>query len=44
MFLQLAPSMETSCVVVSLTFNYGRFRFELRGIHGVPASRSFSQC
>ena len=43
MSLQLVPSVGSSGVVVSLMFNFGRFKFKLRGIHGVPMSKSFSQ-
>ena len=41
MALQLALSMGNSGAVVSLTFNYGRFRYESGGIYGVLTSRSF---
>ena len=39
--LQLVPSVENPGAVVSLTFNYGRFRFESGGIYGVQCQDHF---
>ena len=41
--LQLAPFVGNSCVVVSLTFSYGRFVSKSGEIYKIPTSRSFSQ-
>ena len=42
--IQLVPFVgKNSCVVVSLTFSYGRFKSELRGVCSFPMSRPISQ-
>ena len=41
MSLQLVPYVGNSGAVVSLMFNYGRFKSELGGIYRVPTLISF---